>query len=417
MEGLIARLGLALAIGLVIGAERGWRAREAAPGSRTAGIRTFGLVALLGGAAAALGQAANNPAVLPAALLACAGAFGWFAAREAERRQQASVTGLIAALAAFVLGALAVAGDMRAAAAGGVATAGVLAYREALHGVLQRLTWPEIRSALVLLAMSAIILPLAPDRAIDPWGMVNPREVWLFTVLAAALSFAGYVAVRLLGETAGLLLTSLAGALVSSTAVTLTLARRAATGGGPPAMLAGIAALAGTVSVVRVVTLVQVLAPTLLPAVAPAALAGAAILGVGGAMLLRIPAGDDGAAPAQRLGNPLDLVALLGFALGLAAVSALGGWLAERLGSTGLYGSAAVIALADVDVSVLGATKLAAAGTITPEIAARIVLVALAANAAARACYAVLVGSARFSLILVGLTLAALGGGLVLALA
>ena len=68
-----------------------------------------------------------------------------------------------------------------------------------------------------------IILPLLPDRAIDPWGGFNPREIWFFTVLIATISFAGYIAVRVLGPSRGLLVSSLAGALASSTAVTVAL--------------------------------------------------------------------------------------------------------------------------------------------------------------------------------------------------
>jgi uncharacterized membrane protein YhiD involved in acid resistance len=37
---VIFNLGLALALGLLVGVERGWQEREAAEGSRLAGIRT-----------------------------------------------------------------------------------------------------------------------------------------------------------------------------------------------------------------------------------------------------------------------------------------------------------------------------------------------------------------------------------------
>lgn len=48
----------------------------------------------------------------------------------------------------------------------------VLAYL-ALHGFLQELTWVELRSALMLLAMTVIALPLLPDQALDPWGALS----------------------------------------------------------------------------------------------------------------------------------------------------------------------------------------------------------------------------------------------------
>ena len=46
---LFQRLAIGLAIGLLIGVERGWKERENPEGERTAGLRTFALAGLLGG--------------------------------------------------------------------------------------------------------------------------------------------------------------------------------------------------------------------------------------------------------------------------------------------------------------------------------------------------------------------------------
>jgi uncharacterized membrane protein (DUF4010 family) len=409
---LMLRLGLALAIGLVVGVERGWRERSAEAGSRTAGIRTFALSGLLGGTAAALAQALASPLLLGlvfAAFCACFGAFSW---REAVHDNTFSVTSLIAAMGVFALGALAVAGDPRAAAAGGVAAAGLLASREVLHDLLQRLTWPEIRSTLLLLGMTAIVLPLLPEQAIDPWGRVVPREIWLFTLLAAALSFAGYVGVRLGGAGAGVLITSLAGALASSTAVTVALARRAAADPLASRLLAGGAALAGMVSILRVLVLVGIVAPPMLAGLGPPAGSAALVFGLVGAALMRGPrAAAPEAGDAARLGNPFDLAALLLFALLFAAVALLSGWLAAWLGPAGLYASAALLGLADVDLISLGTARLAAAGSVPAATGAAAVLVALGVNAGARVAYAAAGGPPRYALWLGAATaLAALAG-------
>ena len=170
MDTLIARLGLALAIGLLVGLERGWRERDAPEGSRTAGIRTYGISGLLGGVSAALSDALDDVSVLVAGFLGFTVVFAWFKAREASYHEDFSVTGVFAGLCVFLLGALAVAGDLYAAAAGGTALAAVLASREVLHGLLRRLTWIELRSAMILAVMTAIVLPLLPNRTIDPWG-------------------------------------------------------------------------------------------------------------------------------------------------------------------------------------------------------------------------------------------------------
>jgi uncharacterized membrane protein (DUF4010 family) len=162
-DSLILRLGFALAIGLIVGIERGWRERDAPAGSRTAGVRTYGLSGLFGGVFAALAQAAGAPLLLAVGFLGFAAVFAWFKHREAQADESFSVTGVVAALVVFALGALAVAGDPKAAAAG-VATAGLLALRDPLHGFLAHLTWRELHSALLLAAMTVIVLPNLPTR-------------------------------------------------------------------------------------------------------------------------------------------------------------------------------------------------------------------------------------------------------------
>jgi hypothetical protein len=139
MDPLIARLGLALAIGLLVGLERGWQERDAPAHSRTAGIRTFGISGLLGGILAALADALDAVSVLVGGFIAFAAIFAWYKAREAAHDEDYSVTAVIAGLGVFALGALSVAGDYRAAAAGGAALAAVLASRELPACALMRI--------------------------------------------------------------------------------------------------------------------------------------------------------------------------------------------------------------------------------------------------------------------------------------
>jgi uncharacterized membrane protein (DUF4010 family) len=275
MDPLIPKLALALAIGLLVGLERGWRERDAPPGSRTAGIRTFGLTGLLGGAVGALCTALDSPMPFAAGFLGFAVVFAWFKVREAMHDNEFSVTTVVAGLGVFALGALAVAGSFELAAAGGAALAATLASREALHSLLKRLSWIELRSALVLAVMTAVVLPLLPNRTVDPWGGLNPHEIWFFTVLTAAISYLGYVAVRVLGSAKGVLVSGLAGGLVSSTAVTVAFARRAKTEGTVGA-LAGAAALASMVAVLRTLFLAVIVEPRVAAVIAPVTIAAAA---------------------------------------------------------------------------------------------------------------------------------------------
>ena len=408
MDTLIARLGLSLAIGLLVGLERGWQERHAPDRSRTAGIRTYGISGLLGGIVAALADAVGATSVLVAGFLGFAAIFAWYKAREATHDHDFSVTGVVAGLCVFALGALAVAGDYRAAAAGGAGLATVLASREGLHGLLRRLTWIELRSALILVVMTAIILPLLPNRTVDPWGGLNPREIWLFTVLTAAISFLGYVATQILGQTRGLLVSALAGAVVSSTAVTVALARTAKAGGNAMA-LAGAAALAALVSILRVCVIVLLVEPSAITAIAPAALVAALCFAVCGALLLMNS--DEQAAGGAPPRNPFDLGPLLLFAVLFAIVSTASAALAGRLGGSGLLATSAVSGMFDVDVAVLSTLRLVGQ-SIPSEMAGQAVLTALVANSVGRLALGIAAGPIRFWLPLAAATAVAIGLGI-----
>ena len=150
---LFQRLALALAIGFLVGIERGWREREGPSGSRVAGIRTFALSGLLGGIWGALYPVIGGPALGLGALGFAIG-FTVFQWRESVAENNLSATALIAGLVVFALGVYAMLGSMAVAGAAGVITFALLAEREALHEFLKKVTWPELRAALILLAMT-----------------------------------------------------------------------------------------------------------------------------------------------------------------------------------------------------------------------------------------------------------------------
>lgn len=404
---LIVRLGLALAIGMLVGLERGWRERDMPAGSRTAGIRTYALVGLLGGIAAALSQALQSGIVFALGFLGFTLVFAWFKRQEAEHEQDFSVTSVVAALAVFGLGGLAVVGDYRAAAAAGVALAAVLASREVLHNLLRKISWVELRSTLLLAGMTAIGLSIIPNRTIDPWGGINPWEIWFFTVLTAAISYAGYVAVRVLGPGKGILISGLAGALVSSTAVTIAFARRAAAGDPARPLTAG-AMLAAMVSVLRVTIIVAIVKPELGLALAPPAIAAGLVFGGLGAAVLHH--GGDHPGAEAKLGNPFDLLPLLIFAASFAVIAGASAALTQYFGAEGVILTSAVSGIVDVDVASLSAARLV--GTTVPlQTAATAVLIAIAVNAAARVGAAAALGPLRYALPFLGATVVAIAAG------
>lgn len=394
---LLQGLGVALAIGLLIGVERHWRDRDAAPGQRAAGVRTFGLIGLSGGVAASISP---EPLWLGLALLAVTGPVAWFERAEAAASGTVSVTSVVAAVLTFLLGAFAAIGEVAASAAAAVAALALLALRERLHGFVSRLTWPELRSAIVLLAMTVVALPLIPDREIAALGGLNPAQLWLFTVVLAGIAFAGHVAARVFGAESGRIAAGALGGLVSSTAVVLA-SGRAARDGQPGA--ASAALLAGAVAWARTALLVLLLTPVAAARLLPALLAGA-VVQAGAALLAR---GTPAAATPPRQENPLAFgpvlrMALLIAVIGLAARAAAG-W----FGDGGLLAVAALSGLADTDALIASVSGLLAGG-LAPTSAVLAIAVAVGANSVAKAAYAFAFGTAGFGARFAAGTLAAL---------
>jgi uncharacterized membrane protein (DUF4010 family) len=401
-QDLISRFAVALGIGLLIGLERGWRAREETPGGRAAGIRTFAISGLLGGVLGALGDVLGGPKSLGGSVImglgfaAYAGVIAAFCRDENRADKTFSATTAIAAMVTFALGAYTLAGDMRVAAAVGVATAIILAMRESLHGWVAKLTWSELRSVLVLLAMTVVALPIIPDTAIGPYRSLNPREVWIIAIVLASVSFAGYAAVKYLGTTRGILLAGAAGGLVSSTAVTITNARRASAQPATSRVLAAGVALASTIMFLRVYVIAASLNSALIVILAPPLFA-AAIFATAFALVAVYWRGD-GSRDRQDIEfrNPFNFWSVVGFALLLAATIVAGRVLGETFGAAGAIAGAAVAGLFDVDAITVSVAHLTPHPLSTTS-AALAIVVATATDTIGKIAIGAALGRGRFA--------------------
>jgi uncharacterized membrane protein (DUF4010 family) len=412
LQSLLSRFAVALGIGLLIGLERGWHTRKMQSGARAAGIRTFAVSSLLGAVAAALSQVAETGAgfVLGAGFAAFAAVIAIFCREENRATGHFSATTAIAAILTFALGAYSLIGDMRVAAAVAVVTAGILAAREEIHGWVARITWPELRSAVVLLAMTFIVLPIVPDKAIGPFGGVNPRDIWLIAIVLAGVSFVGYVGVRVLGARQGILVAGAAGGLASSTAVTITNARHAAAGEATPALLAGGVALATAVSFLRVIAIIAVLQSTLLSLAVPALLAATVVAIALSLLPLQSRTARNKLTHRSAFRNPFGFWSVIGFAIFLGIIVVAGRVISERVGATGVIVGAAAMGLADVDAITVSMARLAPQ-TLSMQNVAFAILAAVATNMLSKLMIGIVIGSSRFALYLAGITAACFAAG------
>ncbi|EGF90017.1 membrane protein-like protein [Asticcacaulis biprosthecium C19] len=347
-EGVVLALGL----GLLIGIERGWSRRDDPDGSRVAGIRTFGLLGFAGGIA---GRLADGSQVLSGIIvIATAAALVTGYARHARASGNFSATSTIAGLVTLAVGLCAGLGEMTLAAISAALMTVLLSSRRQLHGWLSGLNESEVQAIARFAVISLAVLPLLPDADFGPFGAWNPRHIWMVVVLVSGLSFAGYMAGKLLGPSRGILATAAAGAVVSSTAVTVALSSRIRHGEGQEAVLVAGIAIASAVMFLRVLILTALLAPFALPSlgllVAPAAMTGV-VCAVW--LIWRSRAAPGTVSSGLGVRNPFDLWPALFLAALVAVLSLAARWLLAEIGEAGLAIALAISGMVDVDSAII----------------------------------------------------------------
>lgn len=395
-QGAFLSLGVALAIGLLIGVERGWAKRDAKEGERVAGVRTFGLIGLLGGGTALVGRELGELTV-GIAFVGMALAFTWiYAANLRKGSEDVGITSLIASLLVFALGALAASGQLALAGAAGVVTTVLLSYKPELHSALRGLESREIKAGLQLLLISVVLLPILPNQGYGPWDSLNPYAIWWMVVLIASISFAGYFAIRLAGVSNGIAFTGLFGGLASSTATTLHLSRLARRDASLAPILASGVLLAGGTMLPRMLVLIAVVNRDLvLPALVPAA-AMALVIYVPALFYWRRQERQE-IEIGKALSNPLDLKAALGFGLLLVAILLLGNALRKWVGDAGVLALAAASGVTDVDAITLSLARMS-----TEELGAKVavtgIVIAAVVNSVVKGGMAAVIGGRRLGL-------------------
>jgi len=386
------RFGAALLVGALIGLEREFVQQRS--GEREfAGIRTFSLMALLGAAAA---YSAETEGIwlfvvgyIALALLIIVSYVG-----EVIRRHEEGITTEVAALLTPLLGAMMIWGQPELGAALGVIIALILAMRPRLHGMARGMTGDDLRAILEFAIITAVVLPLLPNRGFGPFGVLNPFQIWLIVVLVSGIGFLGYVLIKVLGAERGIGLTGVLGGLVSSTATTLSFAGRSRQEKElSPALAQGIL-LASGVMFPRVLVWVGAVAPALLPSILlPIALMFLADLAIVALLWRRGRSAKVPDQPQVELANPLKLRTAITFGLVFAVVLVAVRAANEFLGSAGVYLASGLAAVTDVDSITLSTAQLAGSGALAARVATTAIILATLVNTAAKGVMAWSLGS------------------------
>jgi len=343
---VVIKIAIALAVGMLVGFER-----ESA--NKDVGIRTFGLTALLGTLSVLI-----SPAYGLAAMVGVIVLIVFLNARSMIGNQSLEVTTSAALLVTYALGALVGLGHTFTPVAAAILMTLLLALKVELRKFAGGVSMEELRSAVLLGLIGFVIYPILPDRFVDPWELVNPRQSWITVIVIASIAFVNYVLLRLY-STRGLYWTAILGGLVNSRA---TVAELMAVGTG--SRTTGVMLLVTLAMFVRNILLLAVFAPrALLTAVGPIfAMAGIALL---------FHTGRSVEEPGRelRLGSPVSFRRIVAYGLLFVAIEVIGTLAQRSFGNIGFLVASGLSGIASSASAAAAAANLSANGKITPELA------------------------------------------------
>ena len=390
----------AIAIGLLVGIER-YKARELGE-KRTAGVRTFAAISLLGGLCGLADELAVS--IVSFAALALLIAIGYY--RESARSP--GLTTESAALIVFWLGFLVHRHEVLAISTAIVLTI-MLASKESMHAfVRDSISERELYDTLKFLAVVLVIFPLLPDRAIGPLGFFNPSKTWLLVILVSTIGYAGYFLIRVLGDKRGLLLSVLLGGVVSTMATTVSLAGQARRSPGSARLLGVAAVAANAVQFPRLLLLVAVVAGSFAEQLA-FILLPMMLVGFLGAALLSRRLEEDRPDIRLPLTNPYSLTPALKFAAFFVGILFLVRYAESLLGNQGAFLASLLGGTVSASAVALSLAHLVRDGSLSVPTATLALLVGISANALVKLLVTSTQGSGRLAFWL--------GGGLATMLA
>ncbi len=437
---LIQAIVLSLALGGIIGLERqSHREPESPFGS--IGIRTFALAALLGTAAVLAEQVIKGILyVVGGGYFALLVVFFWHERRATDH--EVGITTQVSAMVVFIVGIL-VPTEPLLAASLAVIVAVVLSLKRYTNRLVQLLTPTEIISTMKFLLVTVVMLPLLPNRTIDPWGYYNPLEIWSLVVLISGISFTAYFAIRFMGPRRGLTLTGILGGLASSTAVTLAMSRqvRRQPESRTVMLSAAFAIMLATafmfvrvtaaVAVINISLITTLWVPFVAMAIPGTLIAGGMWLVLSRHMSNQSPQKEEAPeesvkaedlVPEQSIGtpsealdkdsadsdpeleirNPFELAPALQFAVLLILIIGAANFLQDLYGGGAIYLAAVFGGLAETNAISLAVARMEADAQLTASVATQAIVIAILANSIVKAGLASVVGTRRLGLYVTG---------------
>lgn len=401
-------LGTSLGLGLLVGLQREYDAHK------MAGIRTFSLVTLLGSVIGLIAQHFQSDVIIAIGfitlgLLLAVVNFFKIKGTDADIGQTTEV----AILLMYGLGTYLVFGDLEVAVVLGAVTAVLLHLKNTLGGWVNRLKHKEVAAIMQFAALSLVILPILPDENYGPYNVFNPRDIWMMVILIVGLGLGGYFIYKAVGKNAGTVLNGILGGLVSSTATTVTFARRVTQTPQMARLAAFIILTASTVALVRVLVEVAIVTPKNLGVIAPPIIVVLVFM----VMLCGLLYWHNQTKEMEELSepeNPAQLKTALVFgglyALILFAVAVS----KDYFGESGLYIISIISGLTDVDAITLSLSHSLNSGELDVHLTWKLILIASLSNLAFKGGMAAFLGTKKLGTYVIGAFLLSIIAGLLI---
>lgn len=385
----LTTLGIAFGLGLLVGLQRQRTDNE------MAGVRTFTLISLLGVMAGFLSREYENPFILPALGLCVAAMLMMANFIKIKKFDQADVgqTTEVAALLMFGVGAYLVMGSQLVGVFVGATMAILLYIKEKLHDFIERMSNKDLSAIMTLAGISLIILPILPDRTFGPLDVINPKNIWLMVTLIVGISVVGYFIYKLVGKKMGIIFNGVLGGLISSTATTVSYARKTKEQKSISKMAVFVITAASMVSMIRVLIEVAVIVPEKLGSLFLPILAEivvVALLSVGLFYLVNKDNKDE-AMPEPE--NPAQFKSAIIFGLLYGFILLLVAFTKKQFGENALYIVAVISGLTDVDAITLSLSQMMKNDRLQTDLGWKLILLATISNLVFKGVMAIVIGA------------------------
>lgn len=368
-------LGIAFGLGLLVGLQREQSDNE------MAGVRTFTLIAILGTMAGFLTRDFQNPFILPAFAIAVTAfmLMANFMKSKTETNFSVGQTTEVAVLLMFAIGAYLVLGNQLIAIIVGGLLAILLYIKETLHNFIDKLKVKDLSAIMTFVGISLVILPILPNKTFGPLNVLNPREIWLMVTLIVGISVLGYFVYKWVGKKAGMISNGILGGVISSTATTVSYARNSKGNQSIGKISAFVILTAVTVSLIRVIVEIGIVAPNKLPALVLPFLALFVVMAILSVLLFYTISKDKKQDEMPEPKNPAQFKSAFLFGVLYGIILLAVAYTEKEFGNSGLYIVSIIGGLAKKDAITLSLAQSIENGLNT-ELGWRLIMTGLLAN-------------------------------------